>query len=276
MSAEPVFVFDCQAQNSSPILPAQRHKFKDLGAMYRITPAALSKQLSALTPARTSAATMASVSLSSQLLRKSLKTSPGRFSTFSSTSRHAALSGIPHPSTYTVKPKEETRTFSQPSRPRAVYERPKFKTRELPEVKTRWPFFVALGVGAVSLWAVFLTYTANQERLSSSVVRQAILKTKRSQNPELLESLGDGIDLEPVWWMGNVPWVNGQINMPKGQVDVSLRLKGSKAAGTLYFTSVRREKGQPFTILRYKLITDDGRTIHLDPHEVTDTGKAAK
>ncbi|THU91711.1 hypothetical protein K435DRAFT_726936 [Dendrothele bispora CBS 962.96] len=35
-------------------------------------------------------------------------------------------------------------------------------------------------------------------------------------------------------------------------VDVSFRIKGSKGAGTLYFTSIRREKGSPFTILRFK------------------------
>ena len=69
--------------------------------------------------------------------------------------------------------------------------------------------------------------------------------------------------------------------MLQGNVDVSFRVKGSKGAGTLYFTSIRKEKGQPFTvcesaetvrsgifsdrffIVRYKIICDDGTTVNL-------------
>ena len=36
--------------------------------------------------------------------------------------------------------------------------------------------------------------------------------------------------------------------MLQGTVDFSLRVKGSQGAGTLYFTSIRREKGHPFEI----------------------------
>lgn len=42
-----------------------------------------------------------------------------------------------------------------------------------------------------------------------------------------------------------------QINMMQGSVDVSFRVKGSKAAGTLYFTSIRRSKGTQFSIRAY-------------------------
>ena len=69
--------------------------------------------------------------------------------------------------------------------------------------------------------------------------------------------------------------------MLQGNVDVSFRVKGSKGAGTLYFTSIRKEKGQPFTVcksmetiilhiisdrlstVRYKIICDDGTTVNL-------------
>jgi len=132
-----------------------------------------------------------------------------------------------------------------------------------------------VGAGVLSAWTAFLLYTTNQERLSSSVVRQFVLKLKRTQNPELIEALGENITLQPTWWLFNEPHVNGQINMPKGHVDVSMRVAGSKGAGTLYFTSIRREKGAPFSILRFKAITDDGRTIHLDPAEEVDNIKPA-
>lgn len=39
-----------------------------------------------------------------------------------------------------------------------------------------------------------------------------------------------------------------QINMMQGNVDLSYRIKGTKGSGTLYFTSVRRDKGLPFDI----------------------------
>jgi len=177
---------------------------------------------------------------------------------------------IPHPSTYAVKSTEKTKTFDDPARPRAKHPRP----RDLPVIKRTWPTFAAAGLTALTLWTGFLLYTTNQERLSSSVVRQFVLKTKRTQHPEVRDALGDNIELEPVWWMGNQPKVNGQINMPKGQVDVSMRFRGSKGAGTAYFTSVRKEKGAPFSVLRYKLITDDGRTIHLDPSEAVENVNA--
>ncbi|KAG8998856.1 hypothetical protein FRB95_014522 [Tulasnella sp. JGI-2019a] len=218
-----------------------------------------------------------SASFSFRLARKTLKTppDPGRYSTYASMTRpllssQVGAGGIPHPSTYAVKPSEEPKTFESPSRPRPIYQRPKFATRELPVITTRWPLFVTIGAGVVSLWAGFLLYTTNQERLATSVIRQCILKLKRTQNLELIESLGQPIVLEPVWWMLNEPWVTGQINMPRGHIDVSIRITGSKGAGTLYFTSVRREKGAPFSTLRFKVITDDGKTIHLDPKEEVD------
>lgn len=36
--------------------------------------------------------------------------------------------------------------------------------------------------------------------------------------------------------------------MLQGNIDLSFRLKGHKGSGTLYFTSVRKAKGEPFTI----------------------------
>lgn len=68
--------------------------------------------------------------------------------------------------------------------------------------------------------------------------------------------------------------------MPAGHVDLSFRVKGSNSRGTVYFTSVRKDKGLPFTIcayicplmvrkpintstVRFKVITDNGEVIHL-------------
>lgn len=89
--------------------------------------------------------TMATATFSFKLARKSLKSppDPGRYSTYASMTRPLLAGRIPHPSTHAVRPNEEPQTFQQPSRPRPMYERPQFKTRELPVIKVSF----ALGRG---------------------------------------------------------------------------------------------------------------------------------
>jgi len=113
----------------------------------------------------------------------------------------------------------------------------------------------------LSAWAAFLVYATNQEKLSSSVVRQVIRTVRDS--PEVRDLLGDAIRPEPVWWLNGSPWIGGVIHMLQGNVDISFRLKGTNGAGTLYFTSMRKAKGEPFTILRFKVIRDDWEEVQV-------------
>lgn len=108
---------------------------------------------------------------------------------------------------------------------------------------------------------MFLQIVANQERLSSSIVRHIIRIVK--DNTELKEMLGDVIRPQPEWWLNGDPWIEGSINIPQGHVDVSFKLKGHKGSGTLYFTSVRKAKGDPFTILRFRVRGDDGTVVNI-------------
>ncbi|CAE6443582.1 unnamed protein product [Rhizoctonia solani] len=144
--------------------------------------------------------------------------------------------------------------FDAPSRPRPIHDRPQLK--ELPVIRSRAPAFIGLGLLGVSAWAGFVVYATNQERLASSVTKQVLTQIRAS--PEVASELGSGVVAEPTWWMVGQPYVDGAINLLQGKVDISVRVKGSKGAGTLYFTSIRKEKGQPFTILRFKLICDNG------------------
>jgi len=93
------------------------------------------------------------------------------------------------------------------------------------------------------------------------VVRQILVNLRESD--DVLEALGSGVRPEPAWYLNGDPWIDGAINMMQGNVDISFRVKGSKGAGTLYFTSIRRDKGQTFTILRFKIICDNGTVINL-------------
>ncbi|PCH37910.1 DUF1783-domain-containing protein [Wolfiporia cocos MD-104 SS10] len=157
-------------------------------------------------------------------------------------------------------PKEPppTETFSAPSRPHFTHQR---RERDLPPLERRWPTVLAFGVVGVASWTAFMAYTNNQERLSSSVVRH-ILETVR-ETRELQQVLGDAIRPEPVWWLNGDPYINGSIHLMQGNIDLSFRIKGHKNAGTLYFTSIRKAKGDPFTVLRFKVIADDGTVVNV-------------
>ncbi|QRV87481.1 CoA-binding domain protein [Ceratobasidium sp. AG-Ba] len=145
-------------------------------------------------------------------------------------------------------------TFDSPSKPRIVHDRP--QPKDLPVIQSRAPAIIALGILGISAWAGFIIYATNQERLASSVVRQVLTQLKAS--PEVGAVLGRSVGPEPTWWMLGQPYVDGGGRITIGKVDISMRVKGTNGAGTIYFTSIRKEKGQPFTILRYKLICDNG------------------
>ncbi|TFY57092.1 hypothetical protein EVJ58_g7237 [Rhodofomes roseus] len=132
---------------------------------------------------------------------------------------------------------------------------------EQPCIQRKWPIILAFSTVGVGAWAAFLAWSENQEKFSSSVMRQ-IMETVR-ESPELREVFGEAMRPEPVWWLNGDPWVNGSIRLMQGMVDLSFRLKGHKRAGTLYFTSIRKAKGEPFTILRFKVIADDGTVVNV-------------
>ncbi|PPQ71067.1 hypothetical protein CVT24_009868 [Panaeolus cyanescens] len=151
-------------------------------------------------------------------------------------------------------------TFSEPSRPRPYYAKhPPF--RDLPRSKPKWPIFLVAAVVGVSGWAAFMTFASNQEKLSTSVYRSIMRALKG--DAALQEKLGDVIRPQPEWWLNGDPYISGQIAQLQGNIDVSFRIRGSKGSGTVYFTSIRKEKGAPYTVLRFKVICDDGTVIHV-------------
>jgi len=132
-------------------------------------------------------------------------------------------------------------------------------------MKSKTPMFIGLGVLGLSAWGAFLLYAMNQERLSSSVVQQLISRLKLE--PRLTPVLGQSIRFEPQWWALGAPYISGAVNLLQGNVDVSFRIQGSQGRGTVYFTSIRQTKGALFTILRFKVICDDGTVISVLPNE---------
>ncbi|THH31108.1 hypothetical protein EUX98_g3062 [Antrodiella citrinella] len=167
--------------------------------------------------------------------------------------------------TYTELPRPppsklpDTVTYSEASKPREYYTRP--QPRDLPPLQRKWPVIVALGVFGCAAWGLFYAYAQNQEKISSSVFKRLVTIVR--ENTELQELLGESIRPEPAWYLNGDPWISGANRMLQGNVDLSCRVKGSNASGTLYFTSIRKAKGEPFTIIRFKVIRDDGQVVNI-------------
>jgi cytochrome c oxidase assembly factor 1 len=64
----------------------------------------------------------------------------------------------------------------------------------------------ALGVAG---WGVFMAVVTNQEKLSSSVVKQ-IMRSVR-EDEQLKEALGEAIRPQPEWWLNGDPRINGRV-----------------------------------------------------------------
>ncbi|ORX33650.1 cytochrome oxidase complex assembly protein 1-domain-containing protein [Kockovaella imperatae] len=166
--------------------------------------------------------------------------------------------------------------FSGPSRPRLVYAVPSRKTKELPRLGTKVPLYILLGTLGLSAWGIFLLYATNAERLASSAMRSVQFHLRHS--PDVSALLGKRVRLEePPWFIGD-PWISGTVNTMQGRIDLSFRVRGDDASGTIYFTSIRPHQGDPWRILRYKLITDSGTTVRLEDkiERITDNSAVEK
>ncbi|BGP39208.1 cytochrome oxidase assembly protein 1 [Rhodotorula kratochvilovae] len=131
--------------------------------------------------------------------------------------------------------------------------------RDLPELKSRTPLYLSIALISAAAWGLFLAYATNNERANSSVVRSLTFQLRSW--PAVREFLGDGIKIEPL--VGEFVRIKGSINMLAGRIDVQFRVRGSKAAGTASFTSIRRGKDGRFEVLRWKLTRDDGAVLDL-------------
>ncbi|KAF7306574.1 Cytochrome oxidase complex assembly protein [Mycena indigotica] len=163
-----------------------------------------------------------------------------------------------------LRPTQQIRCFSDsPAQDKsALYSN--FKShRDLPRIERRWPTVLGVTAIVVAGWAAFLTYVTNETKCTSSVVKQ-IIRTLKADS-QLRDSLGLAIRPQPEWWLNGYPIIHGQINQLQGNIDVSFRIRGSLGSGTVYFTSVRKAKGIPYELLRFRVILDDGQVVEVQP-----------
>ena len=74
-----------------------------------------------------------------------------------------------------------------------------------------WPGLLAVCVGGVAAWAAFLSYAANQERVSSSAMRRVLSELRDSEDVRAI--LGDAVRPEPMWYLSGSPWVHGTVRL---------------------------------------------------------------
>lgn len=116
--------------------------------------------------------------------------------------------------------------YDKIARPRAYYQRPVTK-KDLPIIsvsdftsdtlhvliitQSRWPALAAFGLAGIAAWGAFILYATNQERLSSSVVRQILVNLRESE--AVVDALGEGIRPEPAWYLNGDPWISGSVEV---------------------------------------------------------------
>lgn len=135
-----------------------------------------------------------------------------------------------------------------------------FAHRTLPELPDRRPLYILTFLAISGVWVTFVYFSTNAEKANSSVVKAVLFELRT--NPMSKEALGTSIRPEKDDLFGQL-WVDGQINLMQGAVDVAFRVTGSSDSGKVYFTSVRRERDSEFEIIRWKLIRDDGTVFDL-------------
>lgn len=66
-------------------------------------------------------------------------------------------------------------------------------------------------VVGISAWGAFMAFVTNQEKISSSVVRQ-IMRSVRD-DPQLKQTLGEAIRPQPEWWLNGDPMIKGRVRI---------------------------------------------------------------
>ncbi|KAF8933206.1 cytochrome oxidase complex assembly protein 1-domain-containing protein [Dissophora ornata] len=139
---------------------------------------------------------------------------------------------------------------------------PQFKaqTTELPNVASRTPLYIFLGIIGVGFWAGSIAVAANHQRQGTSIVRGTLFNVKFDTKAQ--ELLGENIDYTNKQW----PWISGTVAHLKGRVDIEYQVRGDKAEGRVHFVAVRPAK--QWVTTDFTLTMPDGTMVVLGEHTV--------
>ncbi|KAG0305802.1 hypothetical protein BGZ98_003555 [Dissophora globulifera] len=137
---------------------------------------------------------------------------------------------------------------------------PSFKaqTTQLPNVASRTPLYIALGILGFGFWAGSVAIAANHQRQGTSIVRGTLFNVKYDAEAQRL--LGDNIDFTNSQW----PWISGTVAHLKGRVDIEYQVRGEKAEGRVHFVAVRPAK--QWITTDFTLTMPDGTCVQLGEH----------
>ncbi|KAJ7662596.1 cytochrome oxidase complex assembly protein 1-domain-containing protein [Mycena polygramma] len=187
------------------------------------------------------------------IFHRSVLTRPISLKHLTSNRRYATA--LPRPPPPTRKP--SVTTFAGPAHPRPVFA----PSRRVPLYRRLWP--IALAVTTLGSWVAFFCYIANEAKATSSIVEKTLRAA--TMDPKLRAALGDDVRPHPEWWLNGRPRIRGELDQLHGNIELSVRLCGSRGDGTLYFKSTRKAEGIPYDTLRFEVIADDGTVLKLDP-----------
>ncbi|KAK4101455.1 DUF1783-domain-containing protein [Parathielavia hyrcaniae] len=128
--------------------------------------------------------------------------------------------------------------------------------RELPSLEQttfRWSRTLPLFAAAIALasGAIF-----NYQKSSSPVVGATLYALRTSDKARAY--LGDD-----VYFAQQIPWISGEMNQLQGRINISFRVKGTRAGGVMRFASYRPSPRGMFETAEWSLETDDGVVIDL-------------
>jgi len=114
---------------------------------------------------------------------------------------------------------------------------------------SRWfrtlPIFGALMV--IASIAIF-----NYQKLSSPIVSATLYALRVSDKGRA--ALGDEI-----YFAQQIPWIAGEMNQVRGRIDISFKVKGTKAEGVMHFASFRPSPRGVFETTEWWLELEDGK-----------------
>lgn len=68
---------------------------------------------------------------------------------------------------------------------------------------------------------------------------------------------------DEIYFAQQIPWISGEMNQLHGRIDITFRVKGTRAGGVMRFSSNRPSPRGMFETTEWSLETDDGVVIDL-------------
>lgn len=129
------------------------------------------------------------------------------------------------------------------------YKPPVTIDRELPDPykdkKRNRLYFVAYGIGVLASLAIIFNYEKTRSPITNSILY--FLRRLKIARDEL----GSGIDFTLSW-----PWISGELNTVKGNIDILFDVKGAKGPATIKLKCNRQLKLEPFHVDHFLLVKD--------------------